>query len=103
MPGRYASLRADSMSCRMSSFTSPSFSYSTGTNPARLTVQFLRDRRNVRKDDQGARSNLHIGVVGSPECPAFGVNDPRLKPCCSQQLSFPAASLWERSADRKPS
>jgi hypothetical protein len=33
---------------------------------------------------------------------AFGVNDPRLKPCCSQQLSFPAASLWERSADRKP-
>jgi hypothetical protein len=34
--------------------------------------------REHGEDDQGARSNLHVGVVGDPECSAFGVNDPRL-------------------------
>src|ERR1035441_8978811 len=59
--------------------------------------------REHGEDDQGVMSNLHIGVVGGPECSAFGLNEPRLKPCCSQQLSFPAASLWDRPSARRRS
>ena len=53
----------------------------------------------------GCRCCRHMGMrpvlPDVTECCAFGVNDPRLKPCCSQQLSFPAATLWERSAASK--